>query len=245
MTTRRDFLSQSTATAAALAVTSSVSTSASGQTATTQPAPALLARTAAPTPDQALKMLMDGNARFVAGKAGAACRTPQDFSKVAAGQAPFAVIVGCADSRAGPETLFDQGVGDLFVVRVAGNVVDGAGNTVKGSIEYAVAELKSPLIMVLGHSECGAVKSAIAHLDKKDSLPGSINGLVELIKPAVTSVKGEPGKELVNAIRVNAKNGATKLASLDPIIAPAVKAGKVKVVAAVYDLSTGQVTLVG
>jgi carbonic anhydrase len=241
MATRRTFLHRSAATAAALAVT----TPASAQTAPKQSAPALLARTTSPTPDEALKMLMEGNARFVAGRAGNACRTPQDFSRVAAGQAPFAVIVGCADSRAGPETLFDQGVGDLFVVRIAGNVVDGAGNTVKGSIEYAVAELKSPLIMVLGHSECGAVKAAISHIDKKDSLPGAINGLVELIKPAVASVKGEPGKDLVNAIRANAKIGAAKLAGLDPIVAPAIKAGKLKVVAAVYDLATGKVELIG
>ena len=236
-TSRRDFLHRTTAVAALAAAGA-----ASAQPAQT---PALLARTTPPTPDEALKMLLDGNARFVDGKGSNASRTPADFSRVAAGQSPFATIVGCADSRAGPETLFDQGVGDLFVVRVAGNVVDGAGNTVKGSIEYAVAELKCPLIMVLGHSECGAVKAAIYHIDKKDSLPGAINGLVELIKPAVTLAKKETGDPMTNAIRINAIDGAETLKKLNPIVAPAVKAGKVKIVAAVYDLRTGKVTLVG
>ena len=153
-------------------------------------------------------------------------RTPDDFRAVAKAQYPVAVIVACADSRVAPELLFDMGVGDLFVVRVAGNVVDGAGVTVKGSIEYAIAELHVPLIVVLGHSNCGAVKSAVKHIDHKDSLPGAINGLVELIKPAVVKVQGQPGDIYANATRENVRIGVEKLKNLQPILAPRVKAGQ-------------------
>jgi carbonic anhydrase len=128
-------------------------------------------------------------------------------------------------------------------VRIAGNVVNGAGVTVKGSIEYAIAELNVPLIVVLGHSNCGAVKAAKQHIDAKDSLPGAINGLVELIKPAVTQSKGQPGDPLENAIRKNVEIGVARLKELEPILAPRVKDGKLKVVGAVYDLRNGSVTL--
>src|SRR5215204_2826569 len=117
---------------------------------------ALAAQSRHMTADEALKDLLEGNERFVAGKTLNPRRSPADFSKLAPAQAPDAVIVGCADSRVPPEILFDQGVGDLFVIRVAGNVVSGAGPTVKGSIAYAVAVLGAPLVVVLGHSQCGA-----------------------------------------------------------------------------------------
>ena len=144
------------------------------------------------TADQSWRELLDGNARFVKGATTGPRRSPQDFRSLANAQYPEAVIVSCADSRVAPEILFDVGVGDIFVVRVAGNVVGGAGAVVKGSIEYAIAELNVPLIVVLGHSGCGAVKAAKQHIDAKDSLPGAINGLVELIKPAVTQSKRLP-----------------------------------------------------
>src|SRR6476646_3884106 len=138
----------------------------------------------------------------------AACRLyPKEFQALAHGQYPEAVIVSCADSRVAPEILFDVGVGDIFVVRVAGNVINGAGVTVKGSIEYAVAELNVPLILVLGHSGCGAVKAAIQHVNNRDSLPGAINGLVDLIKPAVVKSEGIAGDPLENAIRQNVEIG--------------------------------------
>jgi carbonic anhydrase len=191
--------------------------------------------------EEALAELVEGNARFVSGKTENPRRSPADFRAVANAQYPEAVIVACADSRVGPELLFDTGVGDLFVVRVAGNVVDGAGVTVKGSIEYAVAELHVPLIVILGHSNCGAVKAAVTHIDHKDSLPGAINGLVELIKPAVVQAKGQPGDVVANATRDNVKIGVEKLKQLQPILAPGVKAGSVTVVGAVYDLHTGKV----
>jgi carbonic anhydrase len=198
---------------------------------------------AAPKPDDVLKQLIAGNARFASGQAHSPRRSPADFRAVADGQYPVAVVVACADSRVSPELLFDMGVGDLFVIRVAGNVVDGAGVTVKGSIEYAIAELNVPLVVVLGHTSCGAVKAAVKHIDQKDSLPGGINGLVELIKPAVAKVQGQPGDIYDNATRENVRIGVEKLKNLQPILAPRVAAGSVKVVGGVYDLRTGKVVL--
>ncbi len=195
------------------------------------------------SPDEALKALLDGNQRFVKGQTRNPRRSPEEFSALAEAQYPEAVIVSCADSRVAPELLFDVGVGDIFVVRVAGNVIGGTGVTVKGSIEYAVAELNVPLILVLGHGGCGAVKSAMKHIDAKDSLPGAINGLVELVKPAVHKSKGMPGDPLDNAIAVNVQLGVDKLNRLDPIVAPRVKEGRLKVVGGVYDLKNGAVKM--
>jgi carbonic anhydrase len=195
-------------------------------------------------PDEALRELLAGNERFASGRPNSPRRSPADFRQLAEGQHPFAMIIGCADSRVAPEILFDVGKGDIFVVRVAGNVVSGAGAVVKGSIEYAVAELNVPLIMVLGHSNCGAVKAAMAHLNAKDSLPGAINDLVELIKPAVEQSKGESTDPLSGAIHKNVQIGVERLKGLEPILATPVKEGKLKIVGGVYDLRTGKVTLV-
>lgn len=201
-------------------------------------------KTASPvSADEALRELLEGNARFVKGQPASPRRSPEDFRSLAEAQYPEAVIVSCSDSRVALEILFDVGVGDIFVVRIAGNVLSGAGVTIKGSIEFAVAELNVPLIMVLGHSGCGAVKAAMKHIDAKDSLPGAINGLVELIKPAVAETKGAPGDPLENAIRRNVEIGVAFLEQLQPTVAPRVKAGKLKVVGAVYDLHTGAVAL--
>lgn len=194
-------------------------------------------------PDTVLARLLDGNKRFVGGELAHPGRKPADFGPLAEGQAPLAVIVGCADSRVAPEVLFDQGVGDLFVVRVAGNVISGAGATVKGSIEYAIAELGVRLVMVLGHGKCGAVKAALKHIDANDALPGSIGDLVATIRPAAAAVKDKPGDTLENAIRANVERGVERLKGLDPILAGPVKAGKVKVVGAVYDLRDGKVSV--
>ncbi|MDP2700662.1 MAG: carbonic anhydrase [Candidatus Rokubacteria bacterium] len=197
----------------------------------------------APPADEVLQRLLEGNQRFVKGEAAGPRRRPDDFRPLAEGQRPLAVIVGCADSRVTPELLFDQGIGDLFVVRVAGNVVSGAGPLVKGSIEYGVADLGVSLVMVLGHTECGAVKAAIQHMNDREPLPGALGLLVNSIRPAVAKTKGMPGDPLDNAIRANVGIGVEQLRSLQPIVAPAVKRGRVKVVGAVYDLRTGGVTL--
>jgi carbonic anhydrase len=196
-----------------------------------------------PAAAEVLQRLLEGNQRFVKGETASPRRGPDDFRPLAEGQRPVAVIIGCADSRVPPELLFDQGVGDLFVVRVAGNVVKGAGPPVKGSIEYGVAELGVSLVMVLGHSECGAVKAAIKHIDDRDALPGALGLLVNSIRPAVAKAKGMPGDLLDNALRANVAIGVGTLRGLQPIVAPAVKRGQVKVVGAMYDLRTGSVTL--
>ena len=195
------------------------------------------------SPAASLARLVAGNKRFVEGKLTHPGRTPADFAALADGQTPFAAIVGCADSRVSPEVLFDQGVGDLFVVRVAGNIVSGAGPTVKGSIEFAVGELGVRLIMVLGHSQCGAVKAAIAHIDANDALPGSIGDLIDPIRPAVRSVTGQPGDKLKNVTKANVLAGVERLKSLDPILAPLVKSGELKVVGGTYELSTGAIEI--
>jgi len=193
--------------------------------------------------DEALRQLLAGNERFSKGRPANPRRRPEDFRALAEAQDPAAVIVSCSDSRVAPEIVFDVGVGDVFVVRVAGNVVSGSGASVKGSIEYAVAELGVPLIVVMGHSGCGAVKAAIKHIDAKDALPGAIHDLVELIKPAVARSKGGTGDPLDRAIRANVAMGVERLQGLEPIVAVRVKEGTVKVVGAVYDLRTGVVSV--
>ncbi len=198
-----------------------------------------------PPAEEVLQRLLEGNQRFVKGETTGPRRGPGDFRPLAEGQRPMAVIVGCADSRVPPEILFDQGVGDLFVVRVAGNVISGAGPPVKGSIEYGVTELGVSLVMVLGHSECGAVKAAIKHTNDRDALPGALGLLVNSIRPAVAKAKGMPGDLLDNALRVNVAIGVEQLRRLQPSVAPAVKRGQVKVVGAMYDLRTGSVSLSG
>lgn len=187
------------------------------------------------TADEALKDLLAGNERFVTGKTLNPRRSPADFSKLAPGQTPDAVIVGCADSRVPPEILFDQGVGDLFVIRVAGNVISSAGPTVKGSIAYGVVALGAPLVMVLGHSQCGAVKAALE--TKELGLPESIRDLVRMV-----STGGE--KDLDRAIVANVRAGVAKLKSLQPALTSYVETQHIKVVGAVYDLASGKVTLV-
>ena len=195
------------------------------------------------TADDVIADLMSGNERFVKGQPESPRRMPKDYQPLAAAQFPEAAIIACSDSRVPPEILFDQGVGDLFVIRVAGNVVSGSGAVVKGSIEYAVAELKVPLIMILGHSNCGAVKAAVSHIDSHDPLPGSINDLVELIKPAVVEVQGKPGDKVANAIRANVELGVEKLKDFEPILATPIKEGRLKIIGATYDLAAGRVQI--
>ena len=198
-------------------------------------ASAMAGQAGSPTAEESLKDLMAGNGRFVAGKTMNPRQSPADFSKLAMGQTPHAVIVGCADSRVPPEILFDQGVGDLFVIRVAGNVVSGAGPTVKGSIAYAVVVLGAPLVMVLGHSQCGAVKAALE--TKALDVPDSIRDLVGMV-----ATGGE--KDLDRAILANVRTGVSKLKSLEPTLTRYVETKRVKVVGGVYDLATGKVNLV-
>src|SRR3954452_21402017 len=185
--------------------------------------------------DEALKDLLEGNERCVKGKTMNPRRSPADFSKLAPAQAPHAVIVGCADSRVPPEILFDQGVGDLFVIRAAGNVVSGAGPIVKGSITYGVVALGAPLVMVLGHSQCGAVKASLE--TKHPGLPESIRDLVRMVNTG-----GE--KDLDRAVVANVRAGVERLRTVEPTLTRYVETKRIKVIGAVYDLASGKVTLI-
>lgn len=194
-------------------------------------------------PEKVLAQLLAGNKRFMKGELTHPGRTPADFAALADGQAPLAIIVSCADSRVSPEIAFDQGVGDLFVVRVAGNIISGTGPSLKGSIEFGVAVLGARLIIVLGHSACGAVKAAVEHIDANDTLPGAIRELVDLIRPAAASVRGMPGDKLENAIKANVLQNVERLKTLDPILSEFVKKKELKIVGATYELRTGEVKL--
>ena len=190
------------------------------------------------TADEALRRLELGNARFVGGQLSGT--TPASIAdsrrKTAQGQKPFAIIVGCSDSRVGPEVIFDQKVGDLFVVRTAGEVVDPVG---LGSIEYAVAHLGSPLIVVLGHERCGAVSAAVSGAKE----PGHIGTVLNAIQPAARTAKGQAGDPVENAVRAQALYVAAQLRASGPILKEAVQGGKLKIVAALYDLDSGKVSL--
>jgi carbonic anhydrase len=186
-----------------------------------------------------LDRLMEGNTRYVASRPAHPNQTAKRRAALARGQRPFATIFGCADSRVPPEVVFDQGLGDLFVVRVAGNVADSPGIA---SIEYAVSTLECPLVMVLGHSRCGAVDAAVKAAPGA-TFPGQLGSLVEAIRPAVDRVKDKPGDLLDNAVRANVVVMVEKLRAAPPILAGRVKDGKVRIVGAHYDLETGKVEL--
>ena len=187
--------------------------------------------------DQALQRLKDGNLRYVANKTVDPNQTEKRRVELSKGQHPFATILGCVDSRVPPELVFDRGLGDLFVIRTAGQVLDKA---VVGSIEFGVAELKIPLLVVLGHENCGAVKATIQALEQKAEAEGSIAYLVEAITPAVEKAKGQAGDNLDNVVRANLEIIVSHL-NESPILAEAVKEGKLKIVGGRYDLDTGSV----
>jgi carbonic anhydrase len=192
--------------------------------------------TKSPTPDEALARLMAGNQRYVAARAEHPRQDAARRRELSGGQNPFAIILGCSDSRVAPELIFDQGLGDLFIIRVAGNVVD---DLILGSIEYAAEHLHTPLMVVLGHSKCGAVLATVAG----GELDGHLPELAEAIQPAVERAKAQEGDLINNSIRENVLMVAEQLRESQPIMAKLVKAGKLKVVAARYDLDSGQVAL--
>ena len=194
------------------------------------------------TPDAALQRLMAGNARYLAGRLTHPDTDMARRSALKGGQQPFATVLGCADSRVPPELIFDQGLGDIFDVRVAGNVVDDA---VLGSIEYAVVHLACPLVMVLGHQRCGAVTATLQALDGKGSEEDretKIGALAALITPAARSAPAG-GDRLDAAVRANARRQAELLLADSPALEAHAAAGKLKVVSARYDLDDGRVTL--
>ncbi len=192
------------------------------------------------SPDASLELLRKGNMRYVDGVA-----RRHDFKSereaLVGGQNPYAGILSCADSRIAPEYAFDSGRGDLFVCRVAGNF---ANDDTIASMEYAVAILHTPLIMVLGHDACGAVDATIKSLKDNTALPGHLPSLVTSLAPAVKAVSGKPGDPLDNAIRQNVTDNVAKLKSATPILNSAVEQGKLKVVGGIYRLKDGRVEMI-
>jgi carbonic anhydrase len=190
------------------------------------------------TPEAALELLVAGNRRFAAGRPMFPDQSPARRRELAQGQKPFAIVLTCADSRVAPELYFDQGLGNLFVLRNAGNLLND--HTI-GSIEYAVEHLKVGLIVIVGHEKCGAVAAAVAG----GHAPGHIGSIVASIQPAVQASADEGGDKVENAVRANARLVAAALEASDPILNEAVKAGRLKIVPARYDLETGKVELLG
>lgn len=192
------------------------------------------------SPDSALRRLLDGNARYVGNKldakdfaAGRAARTKAQY--------PIAAILSCADSRVAPELVFDQGPGDLFVVRVAGNYLSGDS---LASLEYAVSVLKVPLIMVLGHTECGAIKAAINEIKEPHPLPGRIWDIVDAVRPGIVNTVKTGGDNMVfDAIGANVDYNVSRVTTAQPVVSEAVRSGNIKVVGGVYELATGKVLM--
>jgi len=184
-----------------------------------------------PSADDALDRLLTGNKRYISQKQIYPNQTLKRRAELCEGQFPFAVILGCSDSRIPPELIFDQGLGDLFVVRVAGNIID---NVVLGSIEYAVTHLHTPLVMVLGHSKCGAVEATVAG----SNLEGHLSDLTAAILPAMNSRQEQTENIIDDTARANAKMVAEQLTS---VLSPWTENEKLMVVPAFYNLDTGLV----
>jgi carbonic anhydrase len=196
------------------------------------------------TPEAALQRLRAGNARYVAGKPTHPDQSAARRKKLAGGQKPFATILACADSRVGPELIFDQGLGDLFVIRVAGNVVD---DTVTGSVEYAAIHLACPLVMVLGHEHCGAVTATVAALSGKSEAEDKdtkIGALADLIAPAVKAVPADAPDKVEAAVVENARRGAHLLLTGSRALGERVREGRLQIVSARYSLDDGRVSQV-
>ena len=186
------------------------------------------------TPDEALKALLDGNARYIAGRFTSFDEDKQILrDRTVDKQEPFAAVLSCADSRVPVEIIFDQSIGEIFVTRVAGNI---STSEIIASLEYGAAVLGIKVILVLGHASCGAVKAAIAGKE----VPGQISSLFPHLQLAVD----QAGPDLAATTKANAAIQATLLSKASTVLAPMVKEGKLKIVAAYYDLATGKVTLV-
>lgn len=197
-------------------------------------------RAAPDGPVAAFARLVAGNRRFISGRARHPHQSLDDLHDLAAGQHPFVITVGCADSRVSPELLFDQGLGDIFDNRVAGNIVD---DLLLGSIEFAVEEFGSPLIVVLGHERCGAITATINAIESGGTAPGHIGVIVDALRPIIEPVLDDPGDRVDNAVRANVHAQATQLVQRSELLAEHVHAGELRIVGARYDLDNGRVTL--
>ena len=193
--------------------------------------------------DDALAKLKAGNQKFVSSPQLCAAELTNNRTAVAKGQSPWATILTCADSRVSPELIFGGvGLGELFVCRNAGNVADTA---VMGTIEYGAEHLGSPLVVVMGHSRCGAVQAACDVVEKDAKLPGSIKPMVDAIVPAAKAMKGKSGDFVDLSVRENARLNAEKVKAESDIVKELAHEGKVKIVYARYDLDTGVVDFLG
>lgn len=188
------------------------------------------------TPDEALQALLAGNQRFINGKRKSPNQTIARIKEVAKGQNPFAAILGCADSRVPSEIVFDQGFGDLFICRVAGNV---ATPLEIGSLEFGSLVLGAKVIMVMGHTRCGAVEATI----KGAQVPGQIASLLDAIQPALKTLDNQTEDQLEAATKANILFQAERLKA-SPVISQLIKEGKLIVAGGYYDLDTGEVSLV-
>jgi len=187
-------------------------------------------------PAEAISKLKEGNGRYTSGNLQHPGQTTERRTELANTQHPFATILSCSDSRVPPEIVFDQGLGDLFIVRVAGNVINDEG---LGSVEYSVDHLGTRLILVLGHQSCGAVKAARETIAAKGKAPGHIQSLVTAIKPAVEATAKD---DLETTIKANVKHVVDTLRASTPILKAKVDSGDVKVIGGYYSLDTGAVT---
>lgn len=191
------------------------------------------------TPDQALELLIEGNRAFLAGEQTSVLTGNQRRLGLARGQQPFAAYVSCSDSRVPPELLFGRGLGELFIIRNAGNTVD---TVALGSIEYAVAVLNVPLVVVMGHESCGAVAAAASVVTDNATFPGVIGRMIEPIIPAVLSVHRHEGDLVDNSIRANVRRQVGQLRNAtDPLLQGPLSSGRLKIVGAYYDLDRGEV----
>jgi carbonic anhydrase len=190
------------------------------------------------TPDQALALLKEGNDKFITDAPYRQVNDRDRRIEIARGQTPFAVLVSCSDSRVPPELLFGRGLGELFIVRNAGNTV---ATTALGSIEYAVAELGVPLVVVLGHEKCGAVDAAVKVVKENATFPGAIGQMVEPIVPAVLKAQSQSGDLLENALRENVRRTVNRLRTSETLFQELLRVGKLKIVGARYDLDNGDV----
>lgn len=192
------------------------------------------------SPDQALERLVAGNERYVSGNS-----DTHDFKDereaLVSGQNPFVAVLSCSDSRIAPEYAFDTARGDLFAIRVAGNFVTDEG---LASLEYAVAVLGAPLILVLGHESCGAIDAGIKAVKDQTVFPGHIPKLTEALKPAIEKVLKQPGNLMENATAQNVKDSVQRLKNATPLITDALGKGKLKIVGGVYRLATGKVEMI-
>ena len=233
MTSRRNFLTGAAAIGAASLAGAGASAAAPARTAPTKGGKTAL------TPDQALDLLKEGNRKFLTDSPVRSAVGRARRLEIAQSQAPFAAYVTCSDSRVPPELLFGRGLGELFIIRNAGNTVD---TVALGSIEYAVAVLGVPLVVVMGHERCGAVAAAAQVVKENATFPGSIGRMIEPIIPAVLRAQGRPGDLVENSIRENVRRVANQLrTATDPLLLEPQRTGKLKVVGAYYDLDTGTV----